>query len=108
MHFIFPMRMDTAPFDDNNVRQALKHAINREEMLQKILSGHGRVGNDTPIGPSYRYFDANLEQTPYDPDKAKWYPQTIRIERAQGRPERSGLRLRRRGRQRGSVPRVMP
>ncbi|MEM7222095.1 MAG: ABC transporter substrate-binding protein [Pseudomonadota bacterium] len=75
LHFVFPMRMDTAPFDDNNVRQALKHAINREEMLQKILSGHGRVGNDTPIGPSYRYFDANLAQTPYDPDKAKWYLQ---------------------------------
>ena len=37
------------------------------------MSGHGRVGNDTPIGPSYRYFDADLEQTPYDPEKAKWF-----------------------------------
>ncbi|MEM7171110.1 MAG: ABC transporter substrate-binding protein [Pseudomonadota bacterium] len=75
LHFTFPMRMDTAPFDDNNVRQALKHAINREEMLQKILKGHGSVGNDNPIGPSYRYYDKDLAQTPYDVDKAKWHLQ---------------------------------
>ncbi|MAD86260.1 MAG: peptide ABC transporter substrate-binding protein, partial [Deltaproteobacteria bacterium] len=28
-HYTFPMRTDTAPFDDNNVRLALKHAVNR-------------------------------------------------------------------------------
>ena len=73
LHFVFPMRTDTAPFDDNNVRLALKYAIDREELLNKILRGHGTVGNDNPIGPSYRFHAADLEQRAYDPDKARFH-----------------------------------
>ncbi|WP_323767871.1 ABC transporter substrate-binding protein [Antarctobacter sp.] len=71
--YTFPMLTNVAPFDDVNVRRALKFAINREEMVNKILLGHGRVGNDTPIGPANQYFAADMEQTSYDPDKAKFY-----------------------------------
>ena len=73
LHYTFPMRTDTAPFDDNNVRMALKHAVNREEIVEKILYGHGTVGNDHPIAPSVAYHAADLEQRHYDPDKAKFY-----------------------------------
>ena len=72
-HYTFPMRTNVAPFDDNNVRMALKHAINREEMVEKILQGFGVVGNDHPIGPGQRFFAKDLEQRSYDPDKAKHY-----------------------------------
>ncbi len=71
LHFVFPMRTDTAPFDNKDVRLALKYAIDREELLRKILRGHGTLGNDHPIGPSYRFHAAGLEQRAYDPDKAK-------------------------------------
>ena len=71
--YTFPMLTDIAPFNDVNVRKALKYAINRQEMVDKILQGHGRVGNDTPIGPANQYFAADMEQTSYDPDKAKFY-----------------------------------
>ena len=40
------MRVDVAPFDDVRVRQAMRLIVNREEMVQRVLSGHGRVGND--------------------------------------------------------------
>lgn len=40
------MRVDMAPFDDVRVRQAMRLIVNREEMVQRVLSGHGRVGND--------------------------------------------------------------
>ncbi|RVU38874.1 peptide ABC transporter substrate-binding protein [Hwanghaeella grinnelliae] len=73
LHYTFPMLTKTAPFDDVHVRQALKHAINREEMLSKILQGHGSIGNDNPIGPSYRYFADDIDRLPYDPDKARWH-----------------------------------
>lgn len=73
LHYTFPMLSKTAPFDDNNVRLAIKFAIDREEMLKLILRGHGTIGNDTPIGPSYRYYAKELEQNSYDPDKAKFY-----------------------------------
>ena len=72
-HYTFPMRTNVAPFDDNNVRMAIKHAINREEMVEKILQGFGVVGNDHPIGPGQRYFAKDLEQRTYDPDRAKHY-----------------------------------
>lgn len=71
--YTFPMLTDVAPFNDVNVRRALKFAINRQEMVDKILLGHGRVGNDTPIGPANQYFAADMEQNSYDPDKAKFY-----------------------------------
>ena len=72
-HYTFPMRTDTVPFDNNEVRQALKLAVDREEMVQKILKGHGTVGNDHPISPGNQYHDASLEQRVYDPEKAKWH-----------------------------------
>lgn len=72
-HFTFPMRTDTPPFNDRNVRLAIKHAIDRDEMLAKILRGHGTVGNDTPIGPTFRYHAEDLKPFPYDPDKARWH-----------------------------------
>lgn len=71
--FTFPMLTNVAPFNDVNVRRALKYAINRQEMVDKILLGHGRVGNDSPIGPANQYFNAEMEQTAYDPDKAKFH-----------------------------------
>ncbi len=70
-HYVFPMDARAAPFNDNNVRLALKYAIDRQEMVDKILNGYGSVGNDHPIGPSQRYHAAELEQHSYDPDKAK-------------------------------------
>ena len=40
------MRVDMAPFDDVRVRQAMRLIVNRDELVQRVLSGHGRVGND--------------------------------------------------------------
>ena len=52
-HNTLPMHTNTAPFDNNDVRLALKFAINREELLKKIIKGQGEVGNDTPVGPQH-------------------------------------------------------
>jgi peptide/nickel transport system substrate-binding protein len=74
-HYTFPMLTDTSPFNDVNVRKALKYGINREELVEKVLLGHGAVGNDTPIGPANQYQNTEMEQLAYDPDKAKFYLQ---------------------------------
>jgi peptide/nickel transport system substrate-binding protein len=71
-HATLPMFCDTAPFDNIDVRLALKYAIDRDEQVKKICSGHGTLGNDHPIGRSLPYW-ANLEQRVYDPDKAKFH-----------------------------------
>ena len=72
-HYTLPMNTTVAPFDNNDVRTALKYAINREEIVDKVLRGHGLIGNDQPIGPANRYYDPDLEQREYDPDKAKHF-----------------------------------
>jgi len=72
-HYVFIMRIETAPFDNNDLRMALKLAINREEMVDKILRGYGGVGNDIPINASYPLFDETIPQRTYDPEKAAEY-----------------------------------
>jgi peptide/nickel transport system substrate-binding protein len=66
------MRCDTPPFDDNDVRLAVKYAIDRDGILTKILNGHGRIANDQPI-PDFDPFFADLPQRRYDPDKARFH-----------------------------------
>ena len=72
-HYTMPMRTDLKPFDNNDVRLALKYAIDREQMLKLILRGYGSVGNDHPIAPSQRYHASELPQRMFDPDKAKFH-----------------------------------
>ena len=72
-HFTLPMFTDVAPFDDVNVRLALKYAIDREQLVKTLLSGFGRVGNDSPITPANRYFNTKMVQRAYDPDKARYH-----------------------------------
>ncbi|MDA1319413.1 MAG: ABC transporter substrate-binding protein [Proteobacteria bacterium] len=70
-----PMLCDVAPFDDQNVRNAIKHIINRQELLDKIFFGYGQLGNDNPVGPA-NYFRANTDELPqreYDPEQAKYF-----------------------------------
>lgn len=64
---------DTAPFDNNDFRLALKYGIDRNALLDVALQGHGILGNDHPITPSYRYYNDSIPQRSYDPDKAKFH-----------------------------------
>lgn len=72
-HYTFPMLMDAAPFTNKDVREAMKLAINREEMLTRILNGYGKVGNDQPLNEGYKFYNPNIPQRSYDPDKAKFH-----------------------------------
>lgn len=72
-HYTLPMFTDVPPFNDNNVRLALKHGVDREAMVKTILFGHGVPGNDHPITPANRYYASSLPVRAYDPDKAKYH-----------------------------------
>ncbi|MCG8532707.1 MAG: ABC transporter substrate-binding protein, partial [Desulfovibrionales bacterium] len=50
-----------------------KYACDRELLVKKFLRGYGVVGNDHPISPANKYFDASLAQRHYDPDKAAFH-----------------------------------
>lgn len=73
LHFTMPMRCDTPPYDDNDVRLALKYAIDRKQILKTILGGYGTLGNDHPIAPNMRFHADELNQREFDPDKARFH-----------------------------------
>jgi peptide/nickel transport system substrate-binding protein len=72
-HYSIPMLTDREPFNNNDVRLAMKYAIDREQMLKLILRGFGSLGNDHPIAPNQKYYASELLQRAYDPDKAKFH-----------------------------------
>jgi peptide/nickel transport system substrate-binding protein len=72
-HITFAMDTMAAPFDNNDLRLALKYACDREQMVKTVLNGFGRPGNDQPLSSVYRYFAADIPQRTYDPDKAKFH-----------------------------------
>jgi peptide/nickel transport system substrate-binding protein len=72
-HYVLPMRTDTPPFDNNDVRLGLKYAIDREQLVKVVLRGQGYPGNDHPISKTNRYYASELPQRRYDPDKARHY-----------------------------------
>lgn len=61
---------DTAPFDNNDLRLALKYAVDRQAILDRILGGYGTLGNDYPINANYALAPEGIEQRAYDPEKA--------------------------------------
>ena len=72
-HFTLPMNCTVAPFDNADVRLALKYAIDRDALVKAILFGHGLPANDHPIAPANIYYAGDIEQRKFDPDKAKFH-----------------------------------
>jgi peptide/nickel transport system substrate-binding protein len=66
----FTMRIDTAPFSDVRVRQAMRLIVDRPQMVEQVLSGQGRIANDmySPLDPAY---NSTLSQRKQDVEQAK-------------------------------------
>jgi peptide/nickel transport system substrate-binding protein len=72
-HYVMAAHCNTAPFNNLDLRLALKFAVNRQEMVDKILRGFGSVGNDFPINAAYPLFSSDIEQRAFDTDKAAFH-----------------------------------
>ncbi|MBT9385369.1 ABC transporter substrate-binding protein [Pseudooceanicola sp. CBS1P-1] len=71
--YSFLMMGDMAPFDNNDLRMALKLSIDRQAMLDQILGGYGSLGNDYPVNEAYALAPTGIEQRAYDPEEAAHY-----------------------------------
>ena len=71
VHYCYTMKTDDPVFKDARVRTAMKLAIDRQDMVDKILGGFGSVANDQPISTAYAYHNASIPQREYDPDQAR-------------------------------------
>jgi peptide/nickel transport system substrate-binding protein len=67
------MRQDAEPSKNPDLVMALKYLMNREQMLTTVFQGFAVLGNDHPIDPSNRFFNREIPQRAYDPDKAKFH-----------------------------------
>ncbi|MAC80239.1 MAG: peptide ABC transporter substrate-binding protein [Rhodobacteraceae bacterium] len=70
-HFTFDMDTSVAPFDDPNVRMALKYAMDRDDIIDKVFLGDGKKGNDTPCAEIMEFFAETPPIHEYNIDKAK-------------------------------------
>ncbi|MFC5385130.1 ABC transporter substrate-binding protein [Aquamicrobium segne] len=71
--YSFLMHCNTAPFDNNDLRLALKYAVDREALLKQVIGGYGSIGNDYPVNSNYALAPTDIEQRLYDPDKAAFH-----------------------------------
>ena len=58
------------PASDIRVRKAIYMAINEDEIIDKVLFGHGTPCAQIPDAPTVGY-DASIERLPYNPEMAK-------------------------------------
>lgn len=71
--YSFLMHCDTAPFDNNDLRLALKYAVDRDAILNQIVGGFGTIGNDYPVNENYALAPTDIEQREYDPERAAYH-----------------------------------
>ena len=67
------MMADRPPFDNPDLRLAIKSLFDREKVLKNIMKNYGQLGNDHLFAPSDPYYNANLAQRSLDRDKAKYH-----------------------------------
>lgn len=72
-HYVFAMNTQVVPFNDPNVRLAMKYAIDRDEIQKKVYFGGGLAGDDNPIARSMKYAFEPQPRHGYDVEKAKDY-----------------------------------
>ncbi len=65
------LRLDMAPGDKAGVVEGFKYLVDRETIQKSVLRGLGDIANDQPIPSTNPYFNAELKQREFDPDKAK-------------------------------------
>lgn len=65
------LNMKEGPFADQRVRQAINYAIDKQSLVDNVLSGTATVA-DSPIPAAFAWaYNDELEPYPYDPDKAR-------------------------------------
>ncbi len=70
---IMSMTATAPPFDNLDLRLALKYGIDREAIIKTALRGYGRMGNDQPVPSTDLFYAKDVPQKKYDPDKARFH-----------------------------------
>lgn len=67
----FVMNCTMPPYDNPDVRMALKLLIDRKKYNEIVYGGNAVIGNDHPVAPIYPDYCDEIPQRQHDPEKAK-------------------------------------
>lgn len=68
-YYLIAFNVSDPFFGDPNVRRALNYAVNKDEIVAKVLKGQGQAAAGTVFPGSWAY-NPNVKPYPYDPRKA--------------------------------------
>jgi len=68
-YYLVAFNLESRLFKDQKVRQALNYAVNKEEIITKVLRGQGQLSAGTIYPGSWAY-DPNVNPYSYDPKRA--------------------------------------
>jgi peptide/nickel transport system substrate-binding protein len=71
--YCFVSRVTDSPFDNKDLRLALKWGIDREKIIESVYSGFAVPGNDHTLDSFNPYYNSNMPQRVYDADKAAFH-----------------------------------
>jgi peptide/nickel transport system substrate-binding protein len=69
-HVYITMAVDLAPFDNNDVRQAMRLIADRQALVDTVNVGFGSLGNDIRF-PHAQFYDDQIPQREQDIEQAK-------------------------------------
>jgi peptide/nickel transport system substrate-binding protein len=67
------MRSGAGPTGNRDFVLAMKYLFDRELIRRALFRGYATLGNDHPIPPFHRYYDAGIALRPHDPERAKYH-----------------------------------
>jgi len=71
--YCFVARVTDAPFDNKDLRTALKWGIDREKIIKSVFNGYAVPGNDHTLDALNPFYNTQMAQRHYDPDKAAFF-----------------------------------
>lgn len=71
--FCFVSRVTDDPFTNNDLRLALKWGIDREAIIKQVYAGYAVPGNDHTLDAYNPYYNTQMPQRVYDPEKAAFH-----------------------------------
>lgn len=69
----FVMQASAKPYESAELRLAIKHAVDRQAILDGVFAGMGTIGNDLPLHNAWANDLAGVKQRNYDPERAAWH-----------------------------------
>lgn len=73
IRYSFVSRVTDKPTDSKDLRLALKYGIDREQICKTVFNGYATPGNDHLLDKANPYYNSDMPQRVYDPDKAAFH-----------------------------------